>query len=397
MFDNIRKVTICGGGNAAHVVVPLMKAYRLSVTLYTPFAEEAAFFTAGLADGGISLIEDEHPPVNGAADLITTNPREAANADLVLLVLPAFAHAPTLEALAPHLTDEVVVGAIPARSGFELQAEYYLNLKATNRVIFCGQTLPWACRILEPGRKVKVLGSKNTVGLATVPSNAAAELSAWFSRVLRVNFIPMQGALAASLGNIGQIIHPGIMYGLLKNYNDEIWSEEQIPLFYQGVTDEIAALLETLSDEVVRIARLLSREYSLDLNEVLTVRQWLFDAYSASIEDHSSLARAFATNRSYRGLKVPVIKANSGYKPDFRSRYLTEDIPYGLLYSKAVATMINISTPAMDQVIKETGKWTGKKYLDSKGHILGPDISEGRIPQNFGINNPLQLVQISQG
>lgn len=397
MFNTIKKVTICGGGNAAHLVLPLLKDYGVSVTLYTPFAEEAALFSAGLTSGGISLVEDGQAPVSGAADLITTDPQIAAQADLVLLVLPAFAHGPTLEALSPYLAEKAVVGAIPARSGFELQADHYLSLKSTKRIIFCGQTLPWACRIIEQGRKVKVLGLKEQVGLAAVPADAASEMSAWLSKALRVNFTPMKGSLAVSLGNIGQVIHPGIMYGLLKNYDNEIWSEEEIPLFYQGVTEEIADLLEALSAEIMKIARLLAQKYRIDLDEVLPVRQWLFDSYSASIEDKSSLARAFCTNRSYRGLKVPVIKENEGYRPDFKSRYLTEDIPYGLLYSKAVAAMIDLPTPHMDQVIQTAGKWAGKNYLDSSGSLAGPDLSEARIPQNYGINDPLELVKVSQG
>ncbi len=397
MRDTIKKVTICGGGNAAHVVVPLLKDYGVSVTLYTPFAEEAAILSCGLSSGGINLVEDGQAPVVGAADLITTDPREAAQADLVLLVLPAFAHGPTLESLAPHLAEEVVVGAIPARSGFELQAEHYLHLKYAKRTIFCGQTLPWACRIIEQGRKVKVLGLKEQVGLATVPAGAAPEISAWLSRALKVNFTPMKGSLAVSLGNIGQVIHPGIMYGLLKNYNNEIWTEEKIPLFYQGVTEEIADLLEALSAEIVQIAQLLAQKYSMDLDEVLSVRQWLFDSYSTTIEDKSTLARAFCTNRSYRGLRVPVIKANNGFKPDFKSRYLTEDIPYGLLYSKAIATLIELQTPHMDQVIKTAGEWAGNKYFDSLGCLSGSDLAQARIPQNYGINDPLDLVQISRG
>jgi hypothetical protein len=397
MIDTVKKVTICGGGNAAHVVVPLLKDYGVSVTLYTPFVEEAAIFSADPSSGGIELVKNSQTFVTGAADLITTAPQIAANADLVLLVLPAFAHGPTLEALSPFLAEDVLIGAIPARSGFELQADFYLNLKLAKRTIFCGQTLPWACRIVEPGRKVKVLGLKEQVGLASVPAGAAPEISAWLSRALKVNFTPMKSSLAVSLGNIGQVIHPGIMYGLLKNYNNGIWAEDEIPLFYQGVTEEVADLLETLSAEIVQIAQLLAQKYSIDTSEVLSVRRWLLDSYNATIEDKSTLARAFCTNRSYRGLKVPVIEVDNGFKPDFKSRYLTEDIPYGLLYSKAVANMIDLPTPHMDRVIKTAGEWAGNKYFDSCGRLSGPDLAQARIPQNYGINDPLDLVQISRG
>ncbi len=390
----IKKVTVCGGGNATHVVVPLLKNEGLSVTLYTPFAEEAAKFKAGIARGGII---DHDRQLQGSPDLITTEPEEAAQADLILLVLPAFAHELTLEALASHLPPEVIVGAIPARSGFELPALKYVRKESSKRIIFCCQTLPWACRIVEYGREVKVLGTKESIGLATIQPESAAEISKLLSKYLKVNFVPMVNSLAVSLGNVGQVIHPGIMYGLLKDYDGAIWSEDEIPLFYQGVTEEIAELMIGLSEEIVQTAKLLSQEHNVDLKEVLTVRQWLMRSYAATIEDDSTLARAFRTNRSYRGLKIPVKEFANGFVPDFKSRYLTEDIPFGLLYSKAVAKMVGFPTPHMNEVITNAGEWIGKRYLNKDGNITGPDIAEARIPQNYDIIDPKHLVKASLG
>jgi len=187
------------------------------------------------------------------------------------------------------------------------------------------------------------------------------------------------------------------MFGLLKNYDGEVWSETEIPLFYQGVTEEIATLLENLSAEILQAAAMLTKRFNLDLSEVISIKQWLFDSYSASIEDKSSLARAFCTNHSYRGLKIPVVAVDKGFVPDFNSRYLTEDIPYGLLYSRAVAGLVGSPTPQMNKVIKAASSWIGKSYLGQDGSLTGPDIKEARIPQNYGINDPDRLVKVSEG
>lgn len=393
----IQKVSVCGGGNAAHVVVPLLKNAGLKVTLYTPFFEEAARFTTGAARGGVIMIVDGQGQMQDPPDMVTSSPSVAAQSDMVLLVLPAFAHEPTLKALSPYLPPETVVGAIPARSGFELSSYHCLGGASQKRTIFCGQTLPWACRIIEYGHKVRVLGTKESVGLATVPAEAAVELSAWLSKHLQVHFHPMVSSLAVSLGNIGQVIHPGIMYGLLKDYRGAVWDEGEIPLFYQGVTEEIAGFMEHMSGEIMRTAALLSQDHGVDLHEVLTVREWLIRSYAPVIEDNSSLARAFCTNRSYRGLKVPVKQVAGGFVPDFQSRYLTEDIPFGLLYSKAVAKMVGCPTPCIDEVITAAGGWTGRHYLDDHGALSGQDLSAARIPQNYGIKVAGQLVQVSLG
>ncbi|MEW5784959.1 MAG: NAD/NADP octopine/nopaline dehydrogenase family protein [Bacillota bacterium] len=394
-MKTMKSITVCGGGNAAHVVVPLLAVHGYRVTLYVPLDNEATQFQKGAAEGGLEAHFPDGRVVRGSPALITRDPREAADADLILMVVPAFAHGPLLRQLAPHLPQKAVVGAIPARSGFELEALYSLRDKVPEYTVFCGHTLPWACRIEQFGRLVRVLGIKQTVGIAAVPAKSAPALAGLLGTALDVNFAPMANSLAVSLGNIGQVIHPGIMYGLLKNYSGTIWSEADIPLFYQGVTEEAAAVLNNLSNEIVTTASRLSLECGVDLSEVITVGQWLIRSYARYIADSSSLCRAFRTNSSYRGLKMPVIEEKGGYVPDFRSRYLTEDIPYGLLFSRAAAAMAGNPTPCMDEVIGVASRWMNKAYLDSEGMLVGPDLKETRIPQNYGINTAAELVKTS--
>lgn len=393
----VTSITVCGGGNAAHVVVPLLAEQGYRVILYTPLSDEADRFREGAAAGGIEALFPGGGIYRGRPALITRDPQEAANSQLILMVVPAFAHGPILRDLAPYLPAQAFVGAIPARSGFELEALHILrSRKSGNYTIFCGHTLPWACRIEAYGRRVRVLGTKETVGMAAVPAGGAPALAQLMGKALKVNFTPMANSLAVSLGNIGQVIHPGIMYALLKNYDGAVWGEGEIPLFYQGVTEEAAAVLNDLSNEIVATAARLSAECGLDLSEVLTVGQWLIRAYAGYIEDSSTLSRSFRTNRGYRGLKVPVKKVPEGYVPDFQSRYLTEDIPYGLLFSKAVAVMCGCSTPCMDEVLTVTGSWMNKRYLGRGGKLNGADLKEARIPQNFGIYTAGKLVEAAK-
>lgn len=392
------RITVCGGGNAAHVAVPLLAHRGLPVTLYAPFADEAERFRESSARGGLTLHLPGGKIIKGTPRLVTTDPAEAAAADLVLLLVPAFAHGPLLESLAPHLKPGTAVGAIPSRSGFELQALRALQaLPGGGCTIFCGLTLPWACRIETYGSSARVLGTKESVGLAAVPAHSAPALAASLSEAFGVKFTPLANCLTVSLGNIGQVIHPGIMYGLLKDYRGETWRETEVPLFYQGVTEETAQILEELSAEIAAAARRLSREFDLDLAQVETVRQWLIRSYARYIADRSTLARAFRTNQSYRGLKLPVKKTKEGYIPDFASRYLTEDVPYGLLYSRAVAAMAGSPTPRIDEVVIAAQRWMNKCYLDSGGGLSGPDIKEVRIPQNYGVFDASKLVRASLG
>jgi hypothetical protein len=381
------KVTVCGGGNAAHVMAALLGAGDVPVTLFT-LPDEVRAFREGMAEGkGLRVDfqngdESRRYSVSVTSLAVTERPVEAADTDLVVLALPAFAHGPVLEQLAPHLRDGVIVGAIPSRSGFEYQAKYILEGAGLREyTVFAAHTLPWACRIARYGSQALVLGSKSSVGVAAHPATDTVRVAGLLTVLFKTRFSPLPNTLSVSLGNIGQVIHPGIMYGLLRDYSGEVWTEEQIPLFYQGVDEAAAGILSRLGAEITMLARRLEDfAPQLDLSAVQGVYDWLVTSYPHSIADRTSLRAAFNTNSSYSGLKVPARRSGGGFVPDFGSRYLTEDIPYGLVFSRAVAKMAGMATPVMDEVIT----WA---YRVMPGHA-----GAGRTPEKFGIRTLADLM-----
>ena len=91
-------------------------------------------------------------------------------------------------------------------------------------------------------------------------------------------------------------------------------------------------------------------------------------------------------NRAYAGLKVPVREVAPGrFVPDFGARYLTEDVPFGLAASRAIAALAGVETPAMDRVIAWAGERLGQDYL-------GRDAGQARIPQKYGLDSLARLI-----
>ncbi len=394
----VKKVlTVCGGGNGAQALAALAGSLSgWEVRIYAPWQDEAARISLGVKEhGGLEAV-GKYGGVKSTPAVITADPREAAeNCRLLVLVAPAFSHRPMLAALAPHLRDMTVIGAMPARSGFEYSALDILK-RHQRKAIVCGlQTLPWACRIRRYGAEVEIIGRKERVGVAAVPVPETGTAISLLGEVLGVEVFPVDNMLAVSLANIGQVVHPGIMYGLFKDYRGELYREEEIPLFYQGMVPETAAVLKSISLEIQNIALEINRRYPrLDMRAVKTVEEWLKESYAHSIEDDSTLTRAFVTNRDYDGLKAPMERVEGGYRPDFKNRYLVEDVPYGLVVTRAVAGLAGVATPVIDQVITTTSRWMGKEYLVG-GELKGSNINEARIPQNYGIGTLDELVSVT--
>jgi opine dehydrogenase len=391
----VDKITVCGGGNGAQTLAPIAaRNLGCAVDLYAPFSDEAERLRAGFAmHGGLETsgaVQAKARPRRVAADPAAVIPGSA----VVVLVLPAFAHEGTLRQIVPFLDEGAWVGAMPARGGFDYCAVQVLREQGREDVRLFGlQTLPWACRIQEYGQIVHVLGVKKMVDAASRPAGQVGEIAPLLERMLGLPTGRAANLLALTLANTGQLIHPGIMYSLFATWAGRPFGVEAVPLFYHGLSQAGARTLAELSEDIQAIRTRL--EHELDLSAVRPLFDWLLQSYGDAIADPSTLHSAFVTNRAYAGLKAPVREAtadrvrDSGQcVPDFRARYLAEDVPFGLAVSRTIANMASVQTPTMDRVIAWAGARLGRDFL-------GHDAGQARIPQAHGLDSLDQLLSFS--
>ena len=278
-------ITVCGGGNAAHTLVGVLAAQpELNVNLFTPYGEEAWRWQENLEAGGELILQTPEGELRGRPQVVSDRPEEAvAGADLVLISLPAFAHETILNSVAPHLGEGAWVGVLPARGGFDLSARRIFN-HHDSLVVFGMQTLPWACRTLQYGRSARILGTKASTDLAAWPASRTGEVVDRLSELLNVRLEPISCFLSLSLAGTGQIIHPGIMYGLFHDWRGKTYAEA--PLFYQNVDPFTANILQQLSDEIQAVRGEVERRYpELDLSAVRPLREWVCLLYTSDAAD----------------------------------------------------------------------------------------------------------------
>ena len=392
-------ITVCGGGNGAHALVGtvLLKDPTTHIRLYLPLEDEQRRFTKALSSHSSFELQVAGEVYSVASDRIhvTRDPEEAACSSIIIMIVPAFAHGAILSQLAPYLSKGSTIVALPARSGLEYQAQDILGTISQNGCVLVGfQTLPWACRTGEFGHSVTIYGTKNRVGAACLPAKEIGEKARVFSTLLGINVIPYQSMLELSLANTGQLIHPGIMYSVFADRLEEVFpSEAIVPLFYASVDDKAAEFLSQMSKEVLTIKKVVEERLpSFEMPGVVHLSQWLNQSYGEEILDISSLAKQFQTNQGYQTFKVPVKKSNDGYRVDVNTRYLTEDVPFGLLVTKGIASVAGVETPMIDEVITNTSAWIGKEYLVD-GKLIGRDMVTTRAPQRYKIDSLQELVR----
>jgi hypothetical protein len=131
---------------------------------------------------------------------------------------------------------------------------------------------------------------------------------------------------------------------------------------------------------------------ALDLKGVMPVHDLLQSVYSHVTADLSSVATCFRTG-PIQARKAPMLEVSPGeFVPDFDYRYLSEDVPFGLVVTRALAEIARVATPAIDEVISWAQSNMRKAYLID-GQVMGPDVSDLPVPQNYGVSTLADLIE----
>lgn len=400
-------VCICGGGNAVHIMMADLGARDdVEVSVYAPFApsggtSEASRINAGLAEvKGISKhfrAELNKTPIFGTPLKVSENPADVIpDADVVIIPLPAFAHKGVMEAIAPFLKKGVYVGAMPAQGNFNITAATILGEKMEHVTLFGINQLPYQCRILEYGKTVEMVGHKNVVKVSTTPAAKDKQTAALIKHILGyIDVVPLGDFLNVTLHPTNQVIHPCIMYGLFHDYVEGSVFPNK-PLFYQSTTEFTGGVLNSCSDDVQALAAALSKKLGIDLSGTPKLDEMMIEMYTGEIEDETSYKTIFATNKGYAGLYAPCVEKGNGFGPDFKYRYMTEDIPYGLCVLKGLADIVDVKLPMLEKIVIWAQGWMGKEYIVD-GKLTGKDVGETTAPQALGVNTLEELKKIVVG
>mmetsp|Transcript_75870 Transcript_75870/g.190927 ORF Transcript_75870/g.190927 Transcript_75870/m.190927 type:complete len:528 (+) Transcript_75870:1622-3205(+) len=390
-------VLVCGGGNAAQVATAMFAA-RFQTIAVSFFADEAARWKAALGDDDYELTLDTDKIVKSKPDDITNDPSVAAKADAIVLAVPSFAHGEYFEKFAPYMKPNTVVACMPARSGGDILFASKLGDKAKDMVFMGFETLPWACRFTEWGKKATILGTKGSILAAVTPPAKTPKAFSVLQGLLGVfpNCTYSPNNLGVSLRNPGAVIHPGVMYG---RWCPEKWDGNPVdekPLFYQGVDDYTEKVLVGMTDEVQAICRRMEKLVpGLSLKDACTLKQWYLDCYDGQMTDTSTLKGCMNTNKAYNGLTHPCLGEPGNFMPDLKYRYLAEDVPTGLCFSKGLAEILGIPTPTIDKVMLWAQECIGLEIMVD-GKMQGKDVGKTRAPQGMGITTTEQFIELAK-
>lgn len=339
------KVGIAGAGAVAFATAAFLERAGQSATLWSPSGARTKALAAGEPLGAAGAVEGNFKPgvATSAADL-------AAGAEVILLALPAYGHKAVLDAIAPHLTKahKVIVS-----SHASFGALYLSRLLAARSVAV--PIVAWGITLVS-GRqtgpaRVQVNTVRQSVDLATLPASRSAEGLALCRSLFGDRFVDRQSLLAIALSNLNPSTHMGIALGnMTRMERGETWSQAE------NVTPNVGRLLEELDRERLAIAAALGLE-------VRTIFQHLHLSFGVPLGSASEMHQT-----------MHAIGKTSAGPTSADSRYVTEDVPFGLVPTAKLGRLVDCPAPLHEAGIALFSAMYGRDFAAENDLLAALDM-----------------------
>jgi opine dehydrogenase len=334
-------VAVLGGGNGGHAVAAELALAGFKVNFFElpQFATnfEKVLRTKEVRTEGVS--GDNVAKLN----LATTDIHQAVkDAEVLFVVTPAFGHKAMAESCAPCVQDGQIILLMPGSGGSLEFVKIFRQKKVIKEVTLAESvTLPYGARLKGPGH-VTLFIKALILPTGVFPSKRTVEVVPVLKR-----FYPAVTAakdvLEAAINNPNPVVHPAAT--LLSATRIE-HSKGEFYLYAEGMTPSVARTFESLNKE--RLALCKAMGYKLyhwdhidykDYNLGETEEECRYRILNTSMD------ACFGKDGMYAGMKMK--------GPEhLKDRYVTEDVPYGMVLISSLGDLLDIPTPTHDAVIQ---------------------------------------------
>ena len=345
-----QNITVCGGGNGAHAMAADLSFRGFKVTLFEHPQFEKNIKKV-LETKTIEVVGEIEATV--VVDKATVDAKEATmNAETIIFATPTYAQEPFIELMLPFIQEKQSVILTPGNLG-ALHLKNRLNEIGTKGVLVGDtSTLPYIARMVHPG-KVKIIRDKKKFLASAFPGKNNPEFLDQLSLIYNDAATPTRDVVETFLNNLNPVAHP---VGLLLNagrIESAHMDQQDYFLYREGVSPSVAKVIEVVEKERLQVAEALSYK----------------------------VKRLAENDTVYNVLHDPRLLESVGPN-SLEDRYLTEDVPFGLIPLSELAKLVNKKIPLIDALITIASFLIGTDYW-----------TKGRNFASLGVEN-LSLSQL---
>lgn len=349
------KIAILGAGNAGCAVSADLTMHGHEVTLIkTSHAMHDDNF-AFLQKNGGKMTLDEFGDIKSAnIHKLSRDVSDIKGAELVIIYIQTNFHEQLIERIAPYLQDDQILLINP---GYLSTAYVLKHVKDKDIVIAEAESSFIDGRIMEPGYfRVGFRNVRNPIGI--YPSARKAEAIEKLDQ-LGERFVYLDSVVEAALHNPNLIVHT---VGSVMSIPRIEKSKGDFCMYHEAYTRDNPAtwrILEALDAEKMNVLEKLGFER---LSYVEACK------YRNSLDDNMDAKEVFL---NYAEMDT---RAKGPLVVD--SRYISEDVPQGLVMMEALGKALNVATPIASGLIAIASAALGRNLR-----------TEGRTPEGLGIDN----------
>lgn len=342
------KVGIVGSGGIGLAYAAWTAHTGYDVSIWSPRGSADALRSQPLNACGILDVSLSVTCVGSAQELVTA-------ADVILIAVPVNGHKRVMDELLPYLRSgqTVIVSSMGSLSSL------YLFESALSRGVDL-QVASFATTVLTARRKhstqVDIMAKRPIVPVSCVPldhlSNAMDICRMLFGDV----FTPEENLLVTALANSNPIAHVPLA---LLNWT-RIERKESWPQYYY-MTPHVAKVIEKLDAERLAVAK-------------------AFGISVISFTEH--LSRSFNVSKTSLADGAAELHERRGGPPgptNVDTRYLSEDVPFGLVFLRELGGIAQVPVPVMDALIAMSDLIFGKDFAADNDMIQKLEMSSESV------------------
>lgn len=257
-------------------------------------------------------------------------------AEVLLIAVPANGHRAVMDAVLPHLRSGqlVIVSAMSSLSSLYLYEAALAQGKRISVASF-GATALTARR--TSATTVNIMTRRASVGVSCLPQSMLASALATCETLFGGNFVAADDPLATTLSSTAAVGHvPLALFNWTRIERAEVWPQ------YRYMTPQVSSVIEMLDAERLAVAN----AFGLSLPGVA---QNFIKSFKVQGTSLAEVATALHEQRG--GPPGPTA---------VDTRYLTEDVPFGLVCLLALARMADVATPVTELMIANADLVTGR-------------------------------------
>jgi opine dehydrogenase len=334
-------VAVLGGGNGGHAAAAELALAGCKVNFF-----ELPQFAANF-DRVLRTKEIRTEGISGdnvaRLNMATTDIQQAIrDAEFLFVITPAFGHKAMAEACASSVQDGQIILLMPG-SGGSLEFAKILRQKKVKKEIRLAEsvTLPYGARLKGAGH-VSLFIKALILPTGVFPSKETSEVIPKLKRFYPV-ITPAKDVLEAAINNPNPIVHP--VATLLSATRIE-HSRGEFYLYAEGMTPAVARAFESLNEE--RLALCKTMGYKLHHWDNIDFKDYNLGESEEECRYrilNTSMDSCFGKDGIYAGMKMKGPE-------NLKDRYVTEDVPYGMVLLSTLGDLLEIPTPTHDAVIQ---------------------------------------------